>query len=72
MKLIVLPALVIATSLSSVHLANATESLDEQIAALKKENATLKKVMRLQSLQKENAELRSHWIGRPLQKLEQR
>lgn len=38
--------------------AKAADSLDEQIAALEKENATLKKNLRVEVLQKENAELR--------------
>lgn len=58
MKCIVMPALAVAAIVGTFNVATATESLDEQIAALEKENATLKKVMRLQSLQKENAELR--------------
>jgi outer membrane immunogenic protein len=43
--------------------AQATESLDEQLAALEKENSTLKKLVRIEELQKENARLKTQ-IGR--------
>ena len=51
--------LVLATTMGARASDSGPDSLDDQIAALEKENVTLKKSIRLEALKKENASLRS-------------